>query len=237
MKKLLTLILMGLFFIPATYAQKGLQLGVNYMYLSSNIVYQNVWGVGEIYDYKLTNKSSYGIDVGYNFTEKMGIYTGFWMTQSGQDYTDDYDGYNWERQISLNYNIIPVMMRFSNSLNRINFLGGVGVSFAFLSKAEQKWTRDGNDVTIYPEEGDYNIADPDVTDRFESSDIFLNIELGARIFILDELYVDATFFGAYGVKDINAADWQTPNKDGDYNGSHNAFGGIKMGVAYILFGE
>lgn len=238
MKKLLTLILLGLMIIPATYAQKGLQLGANYMYLSSSIVNQNVWGLDREYDYKLSYNSSFGLDVGYNFNEKMGVYTGFWMTNLGQGYTDEYDGSSWERELNFKYNVIPLMLRFSNSLNRVNFLGGVGVSFAFLSKADQTWTRDGNTVTgLYPEGEDYNIAASDVTDRFESSDIFLNVELGVRVFILDELYADASLFGAYGVKDINASDWQIPNKDGEYNGSHNAFGGIKIGVAYILFGE
>ena len=66
---------------------------------------------------------------------------------------------------------------------------------------------------------------------------FVNLELGARIFVMDELYIDATLFGAYGLKDINAADWRIENNDGEYNGSHNAYGGIKVGVAYVLFGD
>jgi len=244
MKKLLTLILLGLMIIPATYAQKGLQLGANYMYLSSSIVNQNVWGLGREYDYKMSFNSSFGLDVGYNFNEKMGIYTGFWMTNLGQSYTDEYeaagstDMSSWERNLDFKYNIIPLMLRFSNSLNRVNFLGGVGVGFGFMSNAEQSWTQDGETIsTLYPEDGDFNIAAKDVTDRYVKTDIFVNVELGARIFILDELYVDASLFGAYGMKDINAEEWQIPNTDGEYNASHNAFGGFKVGVAYVLFGE
>jgi len=236
-----------LMLIPATYAQKGLQVGGNFTYLSSSIINQNVWGVGREYDYKLTFNSSFGLDVGYNFNEKMGIYTGFWMTTLGQDYTDEYalEGSetvsSWERSLKLKYNMIPVMLRFSNSLNRVNFLGGIGVSFAFLNKAEQEWLKDGsayNETLENPITGkNFDVGASDVTDRFESSDIFLNVELGARIFVMDELYIDASLFGAYGFKDINAADWQIKNNDGEYIGSHNVFGGLKIGVAYVLFGE
>ena len=238
MKKLLTLILLGLMIIPVTYAQKGLQLGANYMYLSSSIVNQNVWGLGREYDYKMSYNSSFGLDVGYNFNEKMGIYTGFWMTNLGQGYTDEYDDSSWERELSFKYNIIPVMMRFSNSLNRVHFLSGIGVGFGFLSSAEQTWTQDGNTIsTLQPDDVNYNVAEKDVTVRYVKSDIFVNLELGARIYILDELYVDASLFGAYGLKDINAEEWQIPNNNGEYNASHNAFGGFKVGVAYVLFGE
>ena len=247
MKKLIILVSMGLMLIPATYAQKGLQVGANFMYLSSNIINQNAWGLGKEYDYKLTYNSSFGLDVGYNFNEKMGIYTGFWMTTLGQDYTDEYAAEgaenmsSWERSVKLKYNMIPVMLRFSNSLNRVNFLGGIGVSFAFLNKAEQEWLQDGavyGETLENPITGkEFNVAATDVKDRFESSDVFLNVELGARIFVIDELYIDASLFGAYGFKDINAADWRIENKDGEYNGSHNAYAGLKIGVAYILFGE
>jgi len=239
MKKLLTLILLGLMIIPATYAQKGLQIGANYMFLTSSIINQNTWGLDREYDYKLSYNSSFGLDVGYNFTEKMGIYTGFWMTNLGQSYTDEYDNSSWERELNFKYNIIPVMLRFSNSLNRVHFLSGIGVGFGFLNKAEQNWTMDGHDIMLFHggAEADYDIAEKDVTDRYMKSDIFVNLELGLRIYILDELYIDASVFGAYGMKDINAEDWRIPNTDGEYGASHNAFAGAKVGIAYVLFGD
>ncbi len=245
MKKAITLILLGLILIPATYAQKGLQLGANFNYLSSSIVNQNVWGVGSDYDFKLSYNTSFGLDVGYNINERMGIYTGFWMTNLGQGYTDEYaasdseTSSSWERDIKLKYNVIPVMLRFSNSFSRVNFLGGIGVSFAFLNKAEQTWTQDGNaynETIENPITGkEFNLGATDVTDRYATSDIFVNLELGARIFLMDELYLDASLFGGYGIKDINAEDWRIENSDGEYKGSHNAFGGVKVGLAYVLF--
>jgi hypothetical protein len=247
MKKVITLILLGFMLIPATYAQKGLQLGANFNYLSSSIVNQNVWGIGREYDYKISTNTSFGLDVGYNFNDRMGVYTGFWMTNLGQGYSDEYAvgeaeaNSVWERDIKLKYNVIPLMLRFSNSFNRVNFLGGIGVSFAFLNTAEQTWTQDG---AVYTEtfenpitEKEFIAGATDVTDRFAGSDIFLNLELGARIFLIDELYLDASFFGGYGIKDINAEDWKIENKDGEYKGSHNAFGGIKVGIAYVLFND
>jgi hypothetical protein len=247
MKKILTLVLMGMMLIPASYAQKGLQLGANFGYYSSNIVNQNIWGLGREYDYELSMKPSFGFDVGYNFNEKMGIYTGFWRNNLGQNYVDEYEMgdltamSNWERSLDFKYNMIPVMLRFSNSLNTVNFLGGIGMSFAFLSEATQEWTVDGktySDIIENPiTDKEFDVAATDVTDRYESSDIFLNVELGARIFFMEELYMDVSFFGGYGLKDINAAEWQIGNTDGEYNASHNAFGGLKIGVAYVLFGD
>lgn len=241
MKRIFTLLLLVGLLMPATYAQKGLHLGANFMSLSSSIVNQNTWGNGREYDYKVSFNSSFGFDVGYHFNDRIGIYTGYWFTNFGQGYTDSYDGSDYERTLKLKYNVIPVMLRFASSENRVNFIGGVGILFAMMNKAEQEWLRDGaayNENFENPITGkEFNIGATDVTDRYGKSDIILNIELGARIFILDELYVDATINGGYGVNDINAADWQIENNDGEYNPSHNVYGGFKVGVAYVLFGE
>ena len=56
MKKLFTLAIIGML-ATASYAQKGLSLGANYMPLSSSIINQNTWGNGHEYDYALTFNS------------------------------------------------------------------------------------------------------------------------------------------------------------------------------------
>jgi len=83
----------------------------------------------------------------------------------------------------------------------------------------------------------FDVADKDVTDRFEKSDIVLNLELGARINIIEHLYVDATLNFGYGLKDINAEAYRIPNTDNAYNKGHNAYAGFKVGIAYVLFGD
>lgn len=241
MKKIFTLFLFIALLFPATYAQKGLQVGANYMYLSTSILNQNTWGIDKEYDYKFTYNHSYGIDVGYQFNDRMGIYSGFWFTNLGQGYTDEYDGSSWERSLTLKYNVIPAMLRFSSSKHTINFIGGVGVLFAFMNKAEQEWLQDGvvyeGNIENISTAGFFNVGASDVTDRFAKNDIILNLELGFRIFLMDKLYLDLTGNAGYGVNDINDAKWQFENTDGEYKGSHNVYGSFKAGVAYVLFGD
>ncbi|NOR87301.1 MAG: outer membrane beta-barrel protein [Bacteroidales bacterium] len=241
MKNFYALLLALLLVVPATYAQKGLSLGLNGEFTGITIVNQNIWGYGPEYDYSLTNSSAFGFDVGYNFNDQMGVYSGLSFMTLGQDYIDSYDDSEWERTLRFKYQVIPIMFKFSSSENTVNFIGGIGILFAMMKEAEQTWTQDGasyHETFVNPITGDdFDMGATDVTDRFEKNDIILNLELGARIFIMDELYVDATVNFGYGVKDINNSDWHIPNTDDTYNASHNAYGGFKVGVAYVLFGE
>ncbi len=238
MKRIYTLLLAIMLIIPASYAQKGLSLGVNGEYTGITIINQNTWDTGREYDYTFTNAGAFGFDVGYNFTDELGIYSGFGIMTLGQDYTDAYavvaggEESNWERTLRFNYHVVPLMFKFTGSENTVNFIGGFGILYAVMKEAEQTWTKDGEPWNNAEGAGNTN-----VTERFNKKDIILNIEFGARIFVMDNLYIDATMNLGYGLTDINDEAWRTPNKDGMYNASHNAYGGIKVGVAYVLFGE
>lgn len=240
MKHLLSVLLFVLL-VPAAYSQKGLNIGANFMAISTNIVNQNTWGNGREYDYSLTFNTSFGIDLGYGLSDHMGIYSGYWFTTLGQNYKDSYSGSEWERKLELKYNMIPVMLKFNGTESKVNFLGGAGVIFASLKEANQEWLRDGepftqiitNPITNLP----FELGAEDVTDRFVESDIMVNIDLGARILFSEKLFLDVTANFGYGFKDINAEDWQIENGSGIYDPSHNAFGGLKVGLAYKLFGQ
>lgn len=224
-----------------TYAQKGFNVGANFAALSTNIINQNTWGIGREYDYEFTINTSYGLDVGYNFSDQMGIYSGIWFTTLGQDYSDNYNGSAWERSVQLKYSMIPVMLKFTSTKAKVNFLGGVGVLIASLSEANQEWLRDGNpyvDNITNPNTGEsFNPGEEDVTDRFNQSDIILNIDLGGRILLGTNLHLDLTLNMGYGFNDINAEDWQIPHLDGEYELSRNAFAGIKAGLVYVFAGK
>lgn len=221
-------------------AQQGFVVGANFMAVSSNIINQNTWGVGREYDYVATLKTSYGLDLGYNISDQFGIYTGYWFTNLGQDYEDAYDGSEWERSLALKYNMIPLMVKFNGNKSKVNFVGGAGILLASLKEAEQEWLRDGN---VYSEElfnsiidQDFNVGEEDVTERFSKSDILIHLEVGARVLFSDRLFMDLTLAMGYGLSDINDEDWRIPNNAGEYELSRNAFGGLKLGLAYVLFG-
>lgn len=242
MKRLFTLLFVLSLLAPTTFAQKGLQLGANGMAITPFITNTNMWGAGSDYDIDITFSRSFGIDVGYNFTDNLGLYSGIWFMNMGQNYSDFQEGSNYNREIKLKYNMIPMMLKFTGSESRVNFIGGFGILYAMLGSAEQVWLQDGNNISL-PVMGEdmnmdeFNLVATDVTDRFEKNDIILNFELGARIMIIDNLYADATLNFGYGLKDINAEPYRIPNTEGTYTASHNAYAGFKVGVAYVLFGD
>jgi len=242
MKRFYTLLIAMAIVLPATFAQKGLNIGVNGGAMVPFIINQNSWGNGHEYDTEATFNYSFGFDLGYNFTDNFGIYTGFGRMDFGQNYSDSYaeeaggTSSDWERSIKLKYNTIPIMLKYTGSQQAVNFVGGIGIIYAMLSEAEQTWTKDGNDWTMDTETHN-NIGAKDVTDRFVKSDIMINLELGARIILMENLYLDATINAGYGFTDINAEDWQTPDSKGVYSASNNVYGGFKIGIAYVLFGE
>lgn len=239
MKRLLTLAALAFMAING-YAQKGFTIGANVMPLNSNIINQNTWGNGREYDYKPTYNFSFGLDVGYNISDHMGIRSGYWFTDLGQQYLDSYSGSEWERTLTLKYNMIPVMLMFNGTGSKVNFLGGVGVVIANLQEAQQEWLRDGqpySEIINNPITGEnFDLGATDVTERFNSSDLFLSLDLGARIAFGEKLFLDATLNFGYGLNDINHPDWQIPNGSGIYDPSHNAYAGLKLGLGYLLFG-
>lgn len=242
MKRFYTLLLVLTIALTTTsYAQKGLNIGVSGSFISPSIVNQNTWGNVHEYDYKVTFSSNYGFDVGYNFTSNLGIHTGFSFYNLGQDYTDSYDDINWKRNLKFKYNVIPIMFRYTSSTENIKFIGSVGILYAMLNKAEQTWTGDGETYeavgTTLVSNKPFDLGADDVTDRYSKTDILLNVEIGIRVETIDNLFVDALLNVGYGLTDINDEDYHFEDSDGNYNASHNFFGGIKVGVAYVLFGD
>lgn len=240
MRRLLTLA--GLSFLAMNgYAQKGLTIGANVMPININIINQNTWGNGREYDYKPTYNFSFGLDVGYNMTDHMGVSSGFWFTNLGQQYFDSYDGSDWERTLTLKYNMIPLMIRLNGTESKINLLGGVGVVIASLVEVEQEWLRDGqpySEIFVNLMTGEnFDMGATDVTERFNDNDIFAAAELGARFLFGEKLFLDATLNFGYGLSDINHPDWQLLNGSGVYDPSHNTYAGLNVSLAYVLFGD
>ena len=240
MKSFFTLLCVAIL-LPASYGQKGLHLGANFMAVSSSIVNQNSWGIGHEYDYEFSIRTSYGLDVGYNFSDQFGLSTGYWFTELGQDYSDSYSGSEWSRKLTLKYNMIPVMFKVTSTKAKVNFLGGAGVLIGTLNEATQEWLRDGSpyvDQIYNPATGEtFNPGAEDVTDRFAKNEFMLNFDLGGRATLGTHLYLDMTLNLSYGLTDINHEDWQFPDPGGKYEPSHNGFGGIKLGLLYVLGGK
>lgn len=239
MKKILVLLI--ILFSINTFAQKGFYAGLSGKVLTSSIVNQNVWGVGTDYDYVFTAGSGGGLDVGYNFTDNLGIFTGFGSIMLGQKYSDEINSNFMDRQLKLKYSTIPIMLKYNGDNKGVNLSFGIGIEYAMTKEVTQDWTK--NEEAYY-ESGINPITDeefafsaPDVTERFENSDILGVFEIGARFPLIDQLFLNALFTGGYGIKDINQEDWRIENSDGNYDPSHNAFAAIKLGISYLFTGK
>ena len=227
--------------IQVAKGQQGLVIGANFMPMSSNIINQNTWGNGREYDYLPTFRTSFGLDVGYNLTDHFGLYTGYWFTDLGQNYQDSYFDSEWDRKLTFKYNIIPIMAKFNGTGAKVNFLAGAGILLASLKEAKQEWLRDGspyseiinNPITSEP----FDLGATDVTERFVDNDLMINLEMCARILCSEKLLLDVALNFAYGFKDINHEDWHIPNGSGVYDPSHNAFIGLRLGLAYVISGK
>jgi hypothetical protein len=78
------------------------------------------------------------------------------------------------------------------------------------------------------------IGESTITDRYNMLDIMGRIDFGVDIQIIPNLFLNAGLTFAYGFMEINAPDWQIKNSDGNYDPSHNAYGGMTVGINYVL---
>ena len=60
------------------------------------------------------------------------------------------------------------------------------------------------------------------------------LDLGVDIIIVKQLLLNIGVTMAYGFTDINAADFQIKNSNGNYDPSQNAYGGFTLEVNYLL---
>lgn len=254
MKKIF-LTLIGLFIILSSiFSQKGLNISIEGSMLNTGITNQNTWSQHEFFE-KPTLGNKFVLELGYNITNEWGVYTGFGIMTLGQNYKRDpetIDGSailitsnsSWEREISLNYLMVPIMFKIIKPGNKVDFIGGGGVQFAFLYQADQLLMLNGSeynttvgvltggvvitDSIIYQiPGGQYTLsswADKDVTNRFKTLDIILNLEAGARFPFREKLYLDLLFTVAHGFRDIDLETMKMYNE----KSSHNIYAGIKL---------
>jgi hypothetical protein len=235
------------FTMAAVKAQKAkkFELGVKAGYNNTWIINQNNYGLPEL-DYDTYWGLGYNLQLGYNFSSDMGIFTEIGMTNQGQKYMGNMLHYDdVKRTIDMKYLNVPIFFKYSYGESTARFRLLVGPQFCFLQSAEQTYIIDGEESTnVLPpiEDQNGNEFDPgakDIKDRYNSMDVAFVLDLGADIFVMPEmLYISIGFRGYYGFTDINATDYQLPNlQDDKYDASHNAGGGFYLGFHYVIGGK
>lgn len=139
------------------FAQKGIQVGAGWLPQTTWLLNKNDFDAGDELDHVPTFKlSSVGATIGYNFTNSIGIKSGFILSSQGQKYEGKIlnTKAEWERQLS--YLKIPLLFHFNtNPEANTMFVLEAGIQLAKLTSA--KYMVQGEEVIFKDTNGD-NIA-------------------------------------------------------------------------------
>lgn len=228
------ILLLSLFVVLswAVQAQTEYFIGTHGGVVAPAILNQNSWGAQE-YEYSISAKMEYGIDLSVVHNDTYQLHTGFWLTTMGQAYTSDYEEHDWKREVWSDYFMVPVFIRKPISQGHIKWQVGAGMLWAIRRNAEQAWTKNGVSISQTEDFEEWHkpywVSKTDVDDRYVNNDYMLYLDIGFRKFLSSHVYMDVMAYMALGLRDMNADAWKIENRLGkEYAASHNAFGGIKL---------
>ena len=237
MKKI-SILLMFAFCLVVTSAisQKQLYFGAGFSGLSTWITNQNNYGLPEM-DYKMTFGMAGNASIGYDFTKNIGLKLEIGYSKLGQSYKDNINDTAYVRDVKLYYLQIPLLFKYKTGGEVARFYFLIGPQFGFLMNAKQSYLKNGD-----PDENTikdlvnntHKISEETITSRYTSYDIFARLDLGVDITLVKNLVLNAGLTFNYGLTDINATDWRIKDSSGNYSASHNIFGGMNVGLCYVL---
>ena len=218
--------------IPAL-AQKGLYLGAAVTEQSTWITNQNNYGLREM-DYSMTWGLGYNLNIGWDFNDHIGVKVELGSAQFGQNYTDQLGDSAITRDVKMTHFQIPVMFKYRLGGKVVKFYIAAGPQFDFLSSAKQDYAINGiayNDTLVNMGGESFNPGSEDIKERFTSMDVFVRMDLGVEFMVINHLMIDFGLKTGYGLMDINATDYQMPDRSsGTYHPSHDVFAGLTLGV-------
>ena len=238
MKKFYSTFLALLFLVslPAL-AQKGLYFGIAGTAQSTWITNQNNYGLPDM-DYKTTFGGAANLNAGFDFTNHIGIKIEIGYGKYGQKSTDTRDSSTFDRDIKLNYLTIPIMFKYRVGGPLIKFYIAIGPQFNMLMAAKQTYTKNGlpylDDVDDTVTGSTFKIGKEEIKERFSSMDVFARMDLGLDITLIRHLMIEFGIKLGYGLMDLNATNYHIKDYSGTYHPSHNAFGGLTLGLNYRL---
>ncbi len=239
MKRIFTLLVVAFVLMASSsFSQKRMSFGLAGTFLSSAFTNQNNYGLSDM-DYAVTFGGAGSVNIGFDFNKHIGLALQGGYANLGQNYTDVIKDTNYLRNVQLNYLQIPLMFKFRTGGEVISFYAMAGPQLNYLLSATQ---------TYYKEDSEYNpddyfnpenqklikVGESTITDRYNSIDVMVRIDLGVEISIIKNLWASAGLSMGYGLLDINAPDWQLKDSSGNYNPSHNVFGGFNVGINYCF---
>jgi hypothetical protein len=217
------------------FAQKGLEFGVRVMPQATGIINDDDFAEGDDLNFSTTIHVAYGVHVGYNFSNNLGIQTGLLVSQQGQKYVDDSPTpATATSETRSNYLKIPLLLKFNTNPSKgAQFVGTLGVQFGLLNSV------DGfvNDENVSDDLE--AVLGKEFKEAYNSSDLAAVLGLGARFRLSDKMQLGTHLRLDYSLSDIENKDftigvfnyWGT-----DRAASKNATVGLMLELNYALGG-
>jgi len=253
MKKTIKFLTLSIFiFFQNQNLQAQVFVGLDAAYFLTTIVNQNNYGSPDM-DYEFSGSATPGLSVGWAGFNKHHVLTGVKLLNVGQKYTTEVNNVTHNRNVELNYIMIPLSYKMVFGDTEINSYATrafftIGGYVSFLNRAETVWSIAEQKVSLVDF---YQSQNPNVDvltlaqlaggsglengkEQYESIDFGATFSLGVRTFVKEGLAINIEFIGGYGLGDLNAEKWRLKNTSDVYETSHNAFGGVQLGVHYYF---
>lgn len=232
----LTFLLLAFLFVGSLRAQQGLSIGVNATPMSTWILNGDDFDAGAELNFRSTIGWSAGLNLGYNFTDRVGLVSGVLLSNEGQNYITDYDNRTEAEQDvfarELTYIRVPLLFKYNSDISdRTSFLLRVGPYLGFLSSSQVTYDSnlpDAAEETYETQNLAYSLPTSPLTARegsiFRGFDLALALELGSQVNLSEsmQLFFLIRFAGSISsiensdiIADLRTAD-NTPLIGGDF---------------------
>lgn len=159
------------------------------------------------------------------------------------------------RYVDLSYVQVPLQFRYQSIRTKkqmISFHAMAGPVLGFLSAADMYYEADTTYTgTLFLIPGDsidymvpefFQTAETETADAYFSGfDLGFTLDIGADIYLTKQLYLTPSAKFYYGLTDINSAPTRERRNDietTEYTGaSRNAFGGLSLGIHYLILAD
>ncbi|MCH2020902.1 MAG: PorT family protein [Saprospiraceae bacterium] len=191
--KNLTFLVFSLFITSNLFAQKGLEITAGFTPGVSFILNDEDFAEGQSLNIQATFAYQTGLTIGYNFSETVGLATGFGVAALGQNYTTDYDNIAKDDQIKfdrkLTYLRVPVLLRVGGDPTApTSAFFRFGPHFDFLSSAiGTNYGSVNNPTDNSTNYRDVNFFTGGNAEVYESFVLGLTLEVGGKIRISDQM--------------------------------------------------
>ncbi len=230
------ILLSVLIIASSSFAQKGFEVGLRGMFKNNWLINNQDFAEGPALDFKATFGQSYGISLGYNFTDYIGVRTNVLYAQTGQKYEGDFQGATFEEgaysnytglqytfsspsksstdytaEVSLKYIKVPLMFRANSFPYKGAFFSFlIGPQLNYLSGA----THYINDTKVNYKK-DMPVEDFSTKKAYNEIHFGAVMGLGADISLTDLLKLNINFRFDYSFQDIENknATWTIANSE------------------------